>query len=148
MSDQSHPATVSIYRQVKPNGFHEFTIEVRDTASRRARVRVHLTPHQLAMALSGMGDVSAAAEWRDCELAGKRQIRKPRQITLGPEFYGYSKEDLSRYLSDYCKEKGWVVDPFLGAQHSVVWGKDRQSVTLHYTVYRFEDLEEEWEGEP
>lgn len=112
-------------------------VRVQDVHSRVTFLEMEFTPHELMMALTGLGYVEAkSAEVRSLDFVGKSKVIERRTV----EYAGSrldSRANKEKWLVENCNEAGWIINPYLGAQGSV--GRKGDVTILNYSVYRYED---------
>ena len=128
-------ASISVLR----NSHDEVIIEIEDKNSRARFVRVTMSPHDFAMAVTGLSDINVSAEVVGLDVVGKKKVVEKR--TAECPLKTYDKEILKKWLTDNCQEEGWKLDSYLGAQSSVKLISGGEGVYLNYRVYRYEEIE-------
>lgn len=126
--------TIQTQVTISRNSSDEIHIEVIDQKSKVRFVRVKLTPHDLAMALTGLSMIDTSAEVVGLDVVGKLKVSKSRTVECPLDTHDRVK--LRDWLEQNCQEDGWFLDSFLGAQSSVGRSKDG-GVQLNYRVYRY-----------
>lgn len=85
-------------------------------------------------------------DFRKADVYGLQNIgklRESKQVQLvyksdGDKYPKYAnKETLVEYLKEFGGEEGWILDPYLGSQGSVVRQEDQ--TILNYRLYRYLD---------
>lgn len=120
---------------ITSNSEDEVRITIRDKASRQMVVRVTMTPHDLAMALTGLSEVKAPAETGRLDVVGMTKIGESRSVIF-PGSSLAPTEDMQRWLLENCQESGWEIDPYLGYQRSKV--HTPEGLRLNYRVFKYE----------
>lgn len=112
----------------------EIKLRVRDEASRLEFLEIRLTPHDFAMALTGLSEVKCeSAAVTGLENVGKTKITENRSVLCPLDTH--SKEELADWLIQNAQEPGWILSPYLGSQRSVQYEGDRRR--LNYVVYKY-----------
>lgn len=115
------------------NNRNEIKVEVMDDSSRNRFVTVSMSAEDLTMMLTGLSMVEVNFEVKGLENVGKKRLSEKRSVQYnGKE---YNKKILQAWLIENCQEEGWSLDPYLGSQSSIQYGKD--FVSLNYSVYKF-----------
>jgi hypothetical protein len=119
-------------------------LKVRDEASRVTFLELQISPHDLMMALTGLGYVDAkTAEVRGLDVVGKEKITETRS-TEYPGVSYESREKMEAWLCENCQEPGWIINPYLRSQSSISSNGD--TTILRYSVSRFVDKAEADQG--
>lgn len=130
---KTNNATITISR----NSNNEFTVTIRDNKSHIQFVKTRMSPHDFAMALSGLAEVECEAEYRMLECVGKTKITETRSVECPIKF---KREDQSKWLAENCQEEGWILSSYLGTQSSVQNTPDGKTI-LNYSVTKYVDEE-------
>lgn len=97
-------------------------------------IEAELTPDQYAQALCASThtpDVKCCIT--DPENFGKRKVIESRSVVY--PFAGLNKDEQEKWLVDNCQEPGWIVDPYLRSQSSVITRKGE--TILNYSVFKY-----------
>lgn len=113
-------------------------ISFQDEASNIRFVSVSMTPHDFAMAVTGLSHVEAKATVCGLRNVGLKKISQKRQAEC--PLTNSDRKELTQWLLDNCQEDGWTINGYLGSQGSV-GHYDGGSRTLNYSVYRYADEE-------
>lgn len=109
-------------------------ISIVDELSRQRFVRVTMTPHEFAMAVTGLSSIEAQAEVVGLEYVGLRKIIEKRSAICPLSFC--DKRELADWLLANCQEEGWTINTYLGSQgsigHNIEGGRQ-----LNYSVFRY-----------
>jgi len=132
---KKHACSVTITR----NSSDVVRIAIQDEESRVKVAMVEMTPHDFAMALTGLSEVGASVEYGALANVGKRRVVEKRSATC--PLKTYDKAELAAWLRENCREEGWAIDPYLGSQGSVV-SLPGEGLRLNYRVVKFVDLAE------
>lgn len=127
-------ATISISRDSNDI----IRISVRDETSVNRFLEMELSPHDFAMAVTGLSEIKCNAVVRGLENVGKLKVseRRSAECPLGC----HDRQALSLWLLENCKEEGWFIDAYLGSQGSV--GRSEAGLQqLNYRVYKFVETE-------
>lgn len=92
-------------------------IEVRDSLSRTAFVKLTLTPHDFAMCLTGLSETECVMETKHMDRVGKRKVTQPR--TAHCRMDTHNRGALEEWLKEHCQEDGWNLDHYLGSSASI-----------------------------
>lgn len=111
----------------------KIVISITDEASRSEFVEVELSPHDFAMAVTGLSFVKATGSVRGLENVGKKKVIEKRSVVC--PLNSYDRKNLSAWLEQNCSEQGWLLDTYLGSQGSIenVDGGRK----LNYSVYKY-----------
>ncbi len=115
------------------NSAGEIHIRIRDEASRIEFVDMQMTPHDFAVAITGLSDVKGDMSVRGLAFVGMEKVMEDRRIRCPLDTY--SREELEKWLAENGKEDGWIVAPYLGSQNSVA--RSASGTYLNYRVYKF-----------
>lgn len=130
MPEQKIKVEVSISR----NSSDEITFRFDDKLSRAQFLAVKMTPHDFAMAITGLSYIECDAVVRALEYVGKQKVTEQRTVEYtGPSTY--DREAMGKWLKDTQQEDGWHLSTYLGSQSSVDY-KDGKTL-LNYHVYKF-----------
>jgi hypothetical protein len=119
------------------NSSDTIRVAIRDSASRTQFVTVEMSPHDFAMALTGLAEVEANVSVCGLANVGKFKVSEARQATYPGSCH--DKKELERWLLEHCKEEGWIIDPYLGTKTSKSYNHAAGNTTLNYRVYKFVD---------
>lgn len=134
------------------NNSHEITLQVRDYLSRVQFLELKITLEQFALAVTGRSLDDVSGEVRGLENVGKTKVSESRCVKL-PKSTPLHKPTsyIRQWLIDEFKEGGeiyepggWMLDPYIGQQSSVVYQDD--TILVNYGVYKYvktEDCETE-----
>lgn len=112
----------------------KIVISIEDEASRTEFVEVKLSPHDFAMAVTGLSFVKVTGSVRGLENVGKKKVTEKRSVVCPLD--SYDKKDLSAWLEQNCSEQGWLLNTYLGSQGSVEYVDGGRK--LNYSVYKYE----------
>lgn len=126
--------TINASITISRNSRDTIRIRVKDDASRIQFIDVKMTPHDFAMAITGLSEIEVQADVHGLEHVGKTRVTEPRTAVC--PLNTYDKDALRQWLKDNCQEPGWMLDDYIDSQGSVTWGKD--NATIRYRVYRYE----------
>lgn len=115
------------------NSLDEVHIRVECRASNSEFVDVVLSYEEFAKALTGLSMVDCHATVRNLGNVGKKKVIEGRKVECPLDTY--SRDVLSKWLTDNCQEEGWTLSAYLGSQTSVsrVDGK----TILNYSVFKY-----------
>lgn len=113
----------------------EVVVQIRDDASRSTFVEALLSPHDFAMALTGLSETPCQMRVQNLRNVGLTKHVQSRSIVC--PFNSHSREELQAWLEANCQEAGWTLDASLHSQGSVTRSDD--SVVLNYRVFRYND---------
>lgn len=108
-------------------------ITLTDAASRLRFVEVDMTPHDFAMALTGLSFVDAPARVSNLEHVGHQVVAESRSV-LCP-LKGAPKDQLKAWLVENFNEPGWILDTYLGSQNSITRVED--GTILRFPVRKY-----------
>lgn len=114
-------------------------IRVNDDNAVTKFCELELSPHDFAMALTGLSGIKCKAEVIGLDRVGKIRVRESRSVKC--PLKGYDKEHLRQWLADNCQEEGWIIDTYLGSQNSINHSSD--GIVLNYAVTKYIDAEDE-----
>jgi hypothetical protein len=125
---------ITISRPTYGGGKKAILIEVTDSLSRQRFVSVEMGYSDFAEAITGMGEVPVSFELRNPERVGLKKVSEDREV-FAPERH-CGRKDYEDWLRDNCQEEGWILNPYLGAQNSIVYRGNGRPM-LRYSVYRY-----------
>lgn len=131
---------INVSLTISRNNQDEITIEIQDNASFARFLKVTLTPHDFAMAVTGLSHIKAPASVSQLAVVGMKKITEKRSVICPID--AHDKEQLRQWLLDTQQEVGWNIDGYLGSQDSVRYRQDSQC-ELHYRVFRYEPQTQE-----
>lgn len=134
--EQKITASISIGRASND----EVRIAITDEASGTRFLSVSMTPHDFAMAITGLSFIEVPAIVCGLENVGQKKITERRSVLCPLDCY--DRKILEQWLLDNCQEDGWLIRPYLGSQNSI-GGSSEGGRRLNYSVYRFESVEGE-----
>jgi hypothetical protein len=111
-------------------------IAIKDTASLARFVEVEMTPHDFAMAITGLSEIPVTGTVRELHIVGQNKVSEPRTVVCPLTTYE-KKEVLRAWVLEHCQEPGWSLSVRLDTQGSVTNNADGTK-TLRYSVYRYE----------
>lgn len=113
-------------------------IRVKDESARVQLLEVSMSPHDFAMAVTGLSEIKCSAQATHLDKAGKVRERQHRSAMC--PLNTYDRTQLQDWLKENCQEEGWILDTYLGSQSSVCY-KGNDGVILNYSVTRYLDKE-------
>ena len=131
MNRNTIQANVSISRDSNEN----IRIRITDNASRIQFVELKMSPHDFAMATTGLSFVPVEAIVTGLEHVGMQKVSEPR--TVDCPLNTYDRNELMAWLIDNAQEPGWTLDAYLGSQGSISTTLSGNGRTLRYRVYKF-----------
>lgn len=116
-------------------------IRISDKYSGVQIIETGMTPHDFAMAVTGLARVEAQATvyTEEIQHIGKQYVREERHAEA-PRL-PHDHDAIGKWLLDNCQEPGWSVDPYVNSQGSI--RHDGDKTFLRYHVYKYVDIEEE-----
>lgn len=111
----------------------KIVVSITDELSRTKFVEVEVSPHDFAMAVTGLSEVPASGDVRGLANVGKKKVYEKRSVVCPIETY--DKKVLVKWLEENGQEDGWSLDSYLGSQSSVVH-EDSGNI-LNYGVYKY-----------
>ena len=115
------------------DGRELIAIRFEDKASGAQFLEATVSPHDFALALTGLSRVDVDMTVRGLQVVGLKKIRELR-TALSP-LESYSREAQEAWLQENCQEDGWILDSHLGSQSSII--RADGETTLRYFVYRY-----------
>lgn len=128
---------LSISRPTYGDGRELIAIRFEDKASGAQFLEATVSPHDFALALTGLSRVDVDMTVRGLQVVGLKKIREARTAINPPQ--NYSKCFHEAWLQENCQEDGWILDCYLGSQSSI--SRSGDETTLRYAVYRYVDPE-------
>lgn len=124
----------------RPSGRDEsyISIELRDEESRTRFIDVKIPLAQFSEALTGLMVSGIPAHVRGLDVVGKRKIIEPRSKEY--PLKGHTRDLQEKWLVENAQEEGWILDPYLGSQGSVVTFNGK--TVLNYHVHKYVDIPE------
>jgi len=114
-------------------------IELHDPAARIRFAEIEMTPHDFAMAITGLGYISSTATLDGLDKVGKIRVSEKRSKVCRDPECKYSREKCEAWLIEHAQEEGWEIQTYLGSKDSRVSTDDGAGVVLNYSVFRWED---------
>jgi len=111
----------------------EIAIRIFDENSRSEFVSFEMTPHNFAVAVTGVAAVEGDFTVRGLANIGLTRVNEDRSIVCPIE--SYDKEKLAAWLLENAREDGWEIDTYLGSQNSVI--RNERGTVLNYRVFKF-----------
>ena len=110
-------------------------IRITDNTSRVQFVDLKMSPHDFAMATTGLSFVPVEAIVTGLEHVGMQKVSEKR--TVDCPLNTYDRDELRAWLIDNAQEPGWTLDAYLGSQGSISTPPSGNGRTLRYLVYKF-----------
>lgn len=133
------PAELTISRIDSYNGKAEAHIAVKDSESRIVFVEIVMPMEDIAKALFGLANTQCTAEIKGLDKVGKRRETKQRKIVLpnsGVKRRGLvTTEDFEQWVEKNCQKKGWILNPRLRSQGSIVSDSKNTTLSVSYARY-------------
>jgi hypothetical protein len=111
------------------------SLSIKDCASLVTFVEVEMTPNDFAYLITGQAYMEGEAKVKGLELVGKTKIQESRSKAYPTR--SDSREVMSKWIDDNCKEKGWILDSSLSTSSSVSY--QGNEAILNYKVYKYVD---------
>lgn len=112
-------------------------IDLRDPRAVVRFVVVEMTPHDFAMAITGLAAIEVEGTLQGLEKVGKVRVTEQRtKLCTDPECK-LDRTKAEHWLLREAQEEGWELNNYLGSQGSRTHSPE--GVTLHYSVSRWED---------
>lgn len=131
--------SLTISRPSYGDGRRKIRICVRDELSRNQFLEVEIDYAEFTEALTGMSETEIDFQVYGLENVGKLRVFEKRQIVY-PDT-PYNKASMESWLIENAQEEGWIVNPYLGSQQSVIHVDGK--TLLNYTVTKFVNPDEE-----
>lgn len=110
-------------------------IRIKDEASRVQFAMLSISPHDFAMAVTGLSEIKVDCECNGLDHVGKQKIIEPRTAVY--KVSSIDKAFLSAWILENRQEKGWSINSYLGSQGSVT--STDGGMLLRYAVYKYVD---------
>ena len=94
---------------------------------------VKMTPHDFAMALTGLSMIEADLEVKGLQHVGKTRVIECREIYY--PFNTHNREKMSAWIRENDGGDGWFVNDYLGSQSSIE--RKGNGYLLRYSVYKY-----------
>lgn len=137
MNRSAIQASISISRDSSDT----ISIRITDSTSRIQFVELKMSPHDFAMATTGLSFAPVVATVNGLEYVGMQKVSEPRTIECPLDTY--DRDHLSAWLIDNAQEPGWTLDAYLGSQGSISTTLSGNGRTLRYRVYKFVNVTQE-----
>lgn len=113
------------------------TISVRDEASGARFLEVSISHEEFSQALGALSSRPVSMVVRGLDVVGKTRITERRTVTAPGQ--AFSRDNWGAWLQENAQEDGWILDTYLGSQHSV--GHKDGNTILNYSVFKYVDPE-------
>lgn len=139
--NQVNRSTIQASISIGRDSSDTIRIRITDNTSRVQFVDLKMSPHDFAMAATGLSFVPVVATVNGLEYVGMRKVSEPRTIECPLDTYDRGR--LSAWLIDNAQEPGWTLDAYLGSQGSISTTLSCSGRTLRYRVYKFVNVTQE-----
>lgn len=110
-------------------------IRIKDESSRVQFATLSISPHDFAMAVTGLSEINVDCECHGLGHVGKQKIVEPRTAVYKGS--NLDRAFLSAWLLENRQEKGWSINSYLGSQGSIT--STDGGTLLRYAVYKYVD---------
>jgi len=119
---------------ISRNSNDVINITIVDDLSGIQFVDVALDLASFAQAITGCARIHGDMKVRELDHVGLQKITEPRSIVCPLGIC--DRKILSKWLSDNAQENGWILDAYLGSQHSI-GSSAGNGVILNYKVIKY-----------
>lgn len=117
----------------------KINIVVRDQASRLKFLSIEIDYADFAKCITGLSEVDCELEVSGLENVGKKRITEQRSVIC--PIKSYEKRVLRDWLINNKQEDGYILDPYLGSQSSILMCDE--GTLLNYRVIKYVEVENE-----
>lgn len=112
-------------------------IELRDPRAVVRFAQIEMTPHQFAMAITGLSAIEVDSELQGLEKVGKVRVHEARSKLCTDPMCNYDRRKQEKWLLINAQEESWELDTYLGSQDSI--SHTPEGPVLNYSVSRWEE---------